>query len=191
MVNTARALLLVVSIAVLIACTGSGQEQPPQDVVVQDIDTTQPPPEPHPTSGRDRIRLGIGTESFLMEVSDDDRERILGLGGRTRLGRNEGMIFVYPKPKVLGFWMKDCLIDLEILYVRGDGRIMSMHRMPKEPPRGDEERLSTYEERLPRYPSRYVVQFALEFAPGTIERLGLRTGQVLALPAKTLLDDAR
>ena len=135
----------------LIACsthqdTGIGTD--PATPATEPADTTVVPP--HPDSGRDRIELVIAGDRFLMEISDDVPERTLGLSGRKRLGRDEGMLFVYPQKKVLGYWMKDCLIDLEIVYLREDGRIMSMHRMKKEPVRGGEERLNDYEDRLPQ-----------------------------------------
>lgn len=176
----------------LIACS-THQEQDtgtdPATPGTESADTTVVPP--HPDSGRDRIELVIAGDRFLMEISDDDPERTLGLSGRQRLGRNEGMLFVYPDKKVLGYWMNNCLIDLEIVYVRDDGRIMSMHRMKKEPPRGGEERLNDYEDRLPRYSSRYLVQYALEFTPGTIDRLGLEKGQVIDLPRRQLQENVR
>jgi hypothetical protein len=147
--------------------------------------------EKHPISGLTRIKIPVAAESFTFEVADDSWERARGLSGRERLARNEGMLFVYPHGEVLGYWMKNCLIDIDIVYVRGNGRIMSMHRMKKEPPRGDTERLADYEARLPRYSSRHPVQFALEFPPGTIDRLGLKTGQMLVLPREKLLEEAR
>jgi hypothetical protein len=185
-------IILSACFGMLIACStpqATSSEVDPTVRGSEPAETTAVPP--HPDSGRDRIELVIKDERFLMEISDDDRERTLGLSGRERLGRNEGMLFVYPEKKVLGYWMKDCLIDLEIVYVREDGRIMSMHRMKKEPPRGGEERLNHYEDRLPRYSSRYLVQYALEFTPGTIDRLGLKKGQVISLPAKQLQENVR
>ena len=176
----------------LIACStpqATSTEPDPTVPGSKPAETTTVPP--HPESGRDRIELVINDERFLMEISDDTPERTLGLSGRKRLGRDEGMLFVYPDKRVLGYWMKDCLIDLEIVYLREDGRIMSMHRMKKEPPRGGEERLNDYEDRLPRYSSRYLVQYALEFAPGTIDRLGLKKGQVIELPGKQLQENVR
>lgn len=101
------------------------------------------------------------------------------------------MLFAYPKQDVLGFWMKDCLTDIDIAYVSSDGRILSMHRMKKPPERLPDERIATYEARLKRYPSRHLVQFALEFAPGTIERLGLVVGDRLRLPVRGLIEAAR
>ena len=101
------------------------------------------------------------------------------------------MIFAYPKRDVLGFWMKGCLTDIDIAYVSSDGRIMSMHRMKRPPERLPDERIAVYEARLPRYSSRHLVQFALEFAPGTIERLGLEIGDRVDIPKKRLIDAAR
>jgi len=190
--NSLPLLLLVCGLSAPISC---GTVRTPE----RDEDGSTPPttvatdtPVPaHPVSGRERIEIEIAGERFLMEISDDDEERILGLGGRPRLGRDEGMIFVYPRPRVLGFWMKDCLIDLEIVYLDRGGRIASIHRMKREPPRTDAESMTDYEDRLPRYPSGRVVQYALEFAPGTLERLHLKKGAKIVLPGKALLKNAR
>lgn len=148
-------------------------------------------PDKHPVSGLERTRVKVQDEVFLFEIADEPWERARGLGDRKALGRNEGMIFVYPRPEILGYWMKHCLIDIDIIYVRSDGRIMAVHRMKKEPPRGERESLARYEARLPRYSSRHLVQFALEFPAGTIDRLKLEKGQHVTLPRERLLEDAR
>ncbi|MBB49093.1 MAG: hypothetical protein CMJ33_11260 [Phycisphaerae bacterium] len=148
-------------------------------------------PTKHPISGLDRIRIPVAAETFLMEIADDPTSRARGLGGRRTIPRNEGMLFAYPKRDVLGFWMKDCLTDIDIAYVSTDGRILSMHRMKRPPERRPDERIATYEARLPRYSSRHLVQFALEFAPGTLDRLGLEVGNRLDLPTERLIESAR
>jgi len=147
--------------------------------------------EKHPISGLTRIKIPIASEHFTFEIADDSWERARGLSGRDKLGKNEGMIFVYARPDTLGYWMRNCLIDIDIAYVRADGRIMALHRMKKEPPRREGETMSEYEARLPRYPSRNIVQFALEFPAGTIDRLKLKTGQRLTLPRQELLKHAQ
>ena len=162
----------------------------PQD---QPSEAGPPPPKPlapHPISKLKRLRIELADEPFVMEIADDERSRGRGLSGRTRLAPTEGMLFVYPEPRELGFWMNECLTDLDILYVDSRGRIKSMHRMKAEPPRREGERLSEYEARLPRYRSVHLVQFALEFAPGTIDRLQLRLGDTVELPRATLVKDA-
>ena len=147
--------------------------------------------EKHPISGLPTIKIPIAGESFTFEIADDAWERARGLSGRKRLGKDEGMLFAYARPEILGYWMKNCLIDIDIVYVRRDGRIMAVHRMKKEPPRRDGEFLSEYEARLPRYSSKHIVQFALEFPAGTIDRLKLKEGQRLTLPREQLLKDAK
>ena len=173
-----------------IAPTAVGQDAPPP-TPPPSSHATQQPPTKHPISGLDRIRIPVAGEVFLMEIADDPLSRARGLAGRRTIPRNEGMLFAYPKKDVLGFWMKGCLTDIDIAYVSSDGRILSMYRMKTPPPRLQDERIATYEARLTRYPSRHLVQFAVEFAPGTIERLGIKVGTRLQLPAGKLIDAAR
>ena len=149
------------------------------------------PPTKHPVSGLERLRIPVAGEVFLMEIADEPVSRARGLGGRKTIPKQEGMLFAYPKRDVLGFWMKGCLTDIDIVYVSSDGRILSMHRMKRPPERRPDERIATYEARLPRYSSRHLVQFALEFAPGTIDRLGLEVGDRLKLPTARLIESAR
>ena len=126
--------------------------------------------------------IRVAGERFEMEIAATDAHRRRGCGGRSRLPLGTGMIFVHPDEQVRRFWMKDCLIDLDIAFLDGNGRIVALHRMKKEPPRRTGERTSTYEERLKRYPSRRPARYALEFEAGTLDRLKLKVGQVIALP---------
>mgnify|MGYP006153443877 CR=1 FL=1 len=160
------------------------QDAPPSPEKVE-------PPTRHPVSGLERIQVPLADEVFLMEIADAPTSRARGLGGRLTIPRDEGMLFAYPKKDVLGFWMKGCLTDIDIAYVSSDGRIMSMYRMKKPPVRLPDERIATYEGRLTRYPSRHLVQFALEFAPGTLDRLGIKLGDRVELPRRRLIDKAR
>lgn len=162
----------------------SGQDVPEAPTPVE-------PPTRHPISGLERIMVPVGGERFVMEIAAEPVSRARGLAGRETIPRNEGMLFAYPRKDVLGFWMKGCLTAIDIAYVSSDGRILKMYRMKKPPARLPDERIATYEARLLRYPSRHLVQFALEFAPGTIDRLGLKVGDQLPLPVDTLIKMSR
>ena len=61
------------------------------------------------------------------EVAKTPQERARGLMFRKFLGENEGMIFVYPKPQILRFWMRETSIPLSLAYVSSDGLIVEIH----------------------------------------------------------------
>jgi uncharacterized membrane protein (UPF0127 family) len=51
------------------------------------------------------------------EVADTEAARQYGLMNRDSLPENDGMIFTWPKPQKVGFWMKDTRIPLDMLFV--------------------------------------------------------------------------
>ncbi len=83
------------------------------------------------------------------------------------------MLFIFPKPRVQSFWMKDCLIDIDIIYLDPQGRVTATHRMKAEPPRRENETVQAYERRLPGYTSVYPALFAIELEAGTLEQLNI------------------
>lgn len=63
------------------------------------------------------------------EIADTLGLQQKGLMGRTSLGPNEGMLFVFSDLKKREFWMKDTLIPLDILFFRADGSFVSSAEM--------------------------------------------------------------
>jgi uncharacterized membrane protein (UPF0127 family) len=64
-----------------------------------------------------------------VEEADTPAERAHGLMGRTSLGTDEGMVFVFDGPTDGSFWMKDTLIPLSIAFWDEDGRIVGIRDM--------------------------------------------------------------
>jgi uncharacterized membrane protein (UPF0127 family) len=145
-------------------------------------------PEPDP-SGLERIE--VGGEVWAFEVAADDASRTLGLGGRESLPPGQGMLFVFPERGVRRFWMYDCLMPIDLVFLDDLGTITAVHEMPFEPPRAEGETENEYAARLPRYSSRFPVRFALEFPAGTIDRLGLEPNTRIELDAGRLKSLAR
>jgi uncharacterized protein len=128
---------------------------------------------------------------YKLEVAADDVVRYKGLGGRTSIADDGGMIFAFPRSawRVMGFVMRDCLVDIDILYLDGSGRVLTTYEMKAEPPRdpdpakgegkaGDKEN-GPYEARLKQYSSRYPCAFAVELKAGSIKQLGVKEGDKL------------
>ena len=84
----------------------------------------------HPVSGLEVIPLtvtsGAKRHAFRVEVAASGPEQSRGLMFRTELPPNEGMIFPYKAPQILGFWMKNTPLPLDIIFIDEDGRIINI-----------------------------------------------------------------
>jgi len=59
-----------------------------------------------------------------------------GLMGVKNLPKGRGMIFIYPEEGVRRFWMKNMLIDLDILYLGHDGTLRRVYSNVRHPAPG-------------------------------------------------------
>jgi uncharacterized membrane protein (UPF0127 family) len=74
------------------------------------------------------VQTQTGTPQFSVEVADDDQERARGLMFRDAMPESAGMLFVYPKPRSVSFWMKNTLIPLDMIFTDVRGVIVSIHK---------------------------------------------------------------
>lgn len=126
--------------------------------------------------------VDIQGHRFTLQIADDDRSRATGLMGVMRIEPDGGMLFVFPDEAVRWFWMGYCLIDIDLVFLDDRGRVTALHRMKAEPPRGADESDPAYRARLPEYSSHAPARYALELAPGTIDLLGIETGDRIVMP---------
>ena len=141
-----------------------------------------------PSMPQEPVPLKIGERTFAMRLACDPASRERGLGGVQELPENEGMIFAFPQRSVRAFWMKDCFIDLDIVFVDDRSRVVDLGQMKAEPPRSANESLAAYEIRLQAGAarSRNPARFVLEFAAGTIDAIGLSIGDRVEFDAESL-----
>eukprot|EP00913_Durusdinium_trenchii_P006409 g6021.t1 len=109
-----------------------------------------------------------------------------GLGDRTHLDEDKGMLFVFPNSTKRHFVMRDCFIDIDIIYLDADARIVAMHQMLVEEPQREGETELAYNNRLKRYSSRFDSQFVIELAGGQLDHLNLEDGQQIKLDTARL-----
>jgi uncharacterized membrane protein (UPF0127 family) len=115
---------------------------------------------------QNRATLGAGMYNMQVEVALTPQEHAIGLMHRNSMGANEGMLFVFDRPGVQCFWMKNTLIPLAVAFVADDGEVVNIDEMK---PRSLDSHCSTK-------PVRYV----LEMNTGWFQKKGIKAGQKLS-----------
>lgn len=69
------------------------------------------------------ITSGAKTHTFTVEIASTPPQQAKGLMFRTELPDDRGMIFPFGEDRMASFWMKNTVIPLDIIFIRGDGRI--------------------------------------------------------------------
>jgi uncharacterized membrane protein (UPF0127 family) len=69
------------------------------------------------------IRTASGEHHFTVEIAASLEQQERGLMFRRELGPDRGMIFPYEPPQAVGFWMKNTLIPLDMVFIRADGTV--------------------------------------------------------------------
>lgn len=114
----------------------------------------------------DRRSVCIGSACFDAELAVTADERARGLMFRESLLPGTGMLFVFPREGRHGFWMKNTLIELDIVFVGADRRVVDIARRA-QPCRN---------EPCPQYYPAAPAAYALEIAGGIADRLGFAAG---------------
>lgn len=63
-----------------------------------------------------------------IEIANTAKEIEQGLMYRQKMDQNKGMLFIFPDMQPRGFWMKNTLLPLDIIYVDADKTIVSIQK---------------------------------------------------------------
>ena len=146
-------------------------------------------------SGSDGVAAAvIGGEKFSLEVAGDPSKRELGLMNRAEIPDHGGMLFVFPDHEVMvhRFWMMNCPIDMDIIYLDRQGFVTTTHRMKamiRKPGESDVDYQTRAENE--KYSSNLPAQFAIELKAGTVERLKVKVEDRVTLDLDRLKAVAR
>ena len=101
--------------------------------------------------------------TFNVEVAKTIEERRIGLMYRKKLLNNEGMLFIFPREKIIQLWMKNTYIPLDVIFISENKVIVDIKK--------NMEKLS---ETIVK--SRVKSRYALEFNAGLINKLDIEIG---------------
>ncbi|HXC50512.1 MAG TPA: DUF192 domain-containing protein [Candidatus Limnocylindrales bacterium] len=115
------------------------------------------------------VHAASGDAPVTVELALNHEEQARGLMYRTELAEGSGMLFVFDNEAERTFWMSNTPIPLDIIYIRGDGTIVSIAS-----------NTTPYSEK--QIPSRGAARYVLEVPGGWAARHGVKSGDKLTLP---------
>jgi uncharacterized membrane protein (UPF0127 family) len=117
------------------------------------------------------VTIHVEDVPLTVEVANNPVSRARGLKKRKMLTPNSGMLFVFPQPQILRFWMKDTPIDLDIGFFDSQGRLLNTTAM------------TAFDDKT-QHTSSGLAQYAVEVTRGWFSAHGLSKDALLALPSK-------
>ncbi|GIR46831.1 MAG: hypothetical protein CM15mP56_4070 [Alphaproteobacteria bacterium] len=117
------------------------------------------------TFSNEKIDVSIYNKNitFNVEVAKTIEERRIGLMYRKKLLNNEGMLFIFPREKIIQLWMKNTYIPLDVIFISENKVIVDIKK--------NMEKLS---ETIVK--SKVKSRYALEFNAGLINKLDIEIG---------------
>lgn len=123
-------------------------------------------------SGADKryitVRFPSGAK-ITAEMADTEEKRTLGLMFREHLDPDQGMIFIFPVADYYRFWMKNCLFDIDIIWLDEKKRIV-YHEENLPPCKADP---------CPSYGHQGKALYVVETTGGFFKKMGLKNGMIV------------
>ena len=117
------------------------------------------------TFSNEKIEVSIYNKNitFNVEIAKTIEERRTGLMYKKKLLNNEGMLFIFPREKIIQLWMKNTYIPLDVIFISENKVIVDIKK--------NMEKLS---ETIVK--SKVKSRYALEFNAGLINKLDIEIG---------------
>lgn len=104
---------------------------------------------------------------IVVEIADDEFERVQGLSDREMLEEGTGLLFFHDRSDYQRYWMKDMNFPIDIIWIDGDEVVGFVEAaQPEEPP-------------LTIYTSPAPVDKVLEVSSGFVAENGIKIGDIL------------
>ena len=103
---------------------------------------------------------------FRLELARTPQERALGYMYRSRVGPDEGMLFLFEQSGFHSIWMKNCLVGLDVVWLSDDFHVVHLERSVP-PCKADP---------CPGYPPMVKARYILEIGAGMAKKSRLNVG---------------
>jgi uncharacterized protein len=119
-------------------------------------------------------QVKINDNLINVDLANTPDSRKQGLSGRKSLASDSGMLFVFDKPGVYSFWMKDMKFALDFIWIK-DKKVVDLIKQvpPPEPNQKDET--------LPIYQPSSQVDSVLEVNSGYVDSNGIKLGDSIEI----------
>lgn len=118
--------------------------------------------------------LQINNIILKVEVADSPAKRSRGLGGRTSLPQDQGMLFVFDRPDKYPFWMKGLTFPLDFVWIKDDKVVDILANV--FPPAVNQK-----DSDLPIYSAKVEIDKVLELNGGMAQQLNVQVGDSIKL----------
>ncbi len=108
-----------------------------------------------------RVITARGEHKFQVWIAENEQSRAQGLMFIKELAANQGMLFLFDRPRFTSFWMKNTYLSLDIIFIDPAGLVVNVAK--------DTTPLS-----IESVESAAPVTAVLELNAGTAERIGLK-----------------
>jgi uncharacterized protein len=115
-------------------------------------------------------KMTVGKEIIELEIAETPQQQAMGLMYRKSLADNRGMLFPFEEARMTQFWMKNCFIPLDMIFLL-DGKIQAI--APNSPP--------CQKDPCPTYGPSAFVDRVIELRGGRTAELGLKKGDKIAI----------
>jgi hypothetical protein len=70
--------------------------------------------------------IKIGGKTIKVELARSPQEKEVGLSGRQSLPPDQGLLFIFDKPRYYPFWMKDMKFPIDIVWLDKNGFVIDI-----------------------------------------------------------------
>lgn len=123
------------------------------------------------------VGIFIRDVPLTVSIADSPEERSQGLSGVNSLDTQEGKLFIFDEEGRYGFWMKDMLLPLDIIWIDNSGSVVHIEEnvLPESYP-------TIYSSPVP---ARFVLEVNAFFVP----TFNVAVGDHVSIPAHRLPED--